>query len=426
MQKLGHTWPLFIFVRERVSTSQLALPCSSRQHKENKIQLGWALSCCLFWARVRCQGITPHHPAAILWREYEEDWFAWLFILLCSPEPEKIAGGNNSRRIQSLHNTIFQTLSVFESYVLFSLRKKEFPSVSAWETAWLPHLRQIFQSGSKQTVTMNRGACYSSRVDWASPRNQLQHWAPLWLWQQGSCLENSFCSPVDSRPFLGLTSAEWSLRAYSFILFFFLFWLFLYFPKPIWCCGWVSFPVFRSVSPSTQSHVPLKPNANLSFAEMCCELNAEGALSSWENRVVSRSVPECQVSVMHWDRDAQTLSASTGTATGIQHLPRADRAKNTQEKFWLQSPAETGCTIQTEGWELVLRISWIWRTLHWWLTLWGALWAPTSCLEPLTTQQTSNNPPTPTLQPAGSFTPLSPLPTAKSDWCLLSPQVSWT
>lgn len=313
MQKLGHTWPLFIFVRERVSTSQLALPCSSRQHKENKIQLGWALSCCLFWARVGCQGITPHHPAAILWREYEEDWFAWLFILLCSPEPEKIAGGNNSRRIQSLHNTIFQTLSVFESYVLFSLRKKEFPSVSAWETAWLPHLRQIFQSGSKQTVTMNRGDCYSSRVDWASPRNQLQHWAPLWLWQQGSCLENSFCSPVDSRPFLGLTSAEWSLWAYSFILFFFLFWLFLYFPKPIWCCGWVSFPVFRSVSPSTQSHVPLKPNANLSFAEMGCEFNAEGALSSWENRVVSRSVPECQVSVMHWDRDAQTLSASTGT-----------------------------------------------------------------------------------------------------------------
>ena len=46
---------------------------------------------------------------------------------------------------------------------------------------------------------------------------------------------------------------------------------------------------------------------------MGCEFNAEGALSSWENRVVSRSVPECQVSVMHWDRDAQTLSASTGT-----------------------------------------------------------------------------------------------------------------
>lgn len=56
-----------------------------------------------------------------------------------------------------------------------------------------------------------------------------------------------------------------------------------------------------------------------------------------------RSVP---VGVMHWDRDAQNPSASTGD-TGVQHLPRAGRAKKhcgSGEKLWLQGVAEPGCT----------------------------------------------------------------------------------
>lgn len=116
-----HTWPLFGFVWERIFTLQLALPCSSRWHKENKLQGVEPCPAPCFgqvWdARACC--CTACHPAAILGGEYG-DWSAWLFTLLCSQEPEKNAlqaGGNNSRRIQSLHNTIFQTLSVFESYV---------------------------------------------------------------------------------------------------------------------------------------------------------------------------------------------------------------------------------------------------------------------------------------------------------------------
>lgn len=83
MQKLRHTWPLFVFEWERVSTLQLALPWSSRCHKENQLQgvepcpapcfgqvwdatggqvLGRWACCC-----------TAHHPAAILGREYEEN-----------------------------------------------------------------------------------------------------------------------------------------------------------------------------------------------------------------------------------------------------------------------------------------------------------------------------------------------------------------
>lgn len=76
---------------------------------------------------------VPGHPMAQpsiqhlyrkgMWRPL----FTWLFLWLCSQEPEKMrfqAGGNNSRKIQSLQKTIFQTLYIFECRTLFSLRKK--------------------------------------------------------------------------------------------------------------------------------------------------------------------------------------------------------------------------------------------------------------------------------------------------------------
>lgn len=151
-------------------------------------------------------------------------------MLLCSQEPEKNAlqaGKNNSRRILSLRHTIFQTLSVFESYVLFSLRRKEFPSVSAWETTWLPHLRQIFQSGSNQTVTMNRAACCSSRVDLGLPQESAPALGTLVAVAARQLLGKQFFLScclflfphTDSRPFLGLTSAEWWHTGYSGLLF---------------------------------------------------------------------------------------------------------------------------------------------------------------------------------------------------------------
>lgn len=166
-----HGLCLFLYGKEFPLCSWLCLAARGGTRTSSR-----RLSLVLFWAGVGCQGMVLHwlSPSSYfrkgIWRRL---WFAQLFTLLCSQEPEKSAlqaVGNNSRRIQSLHNTIFQTLSVFESYVLFSLRRKEFPSVSAWETTWLPHLRQIFQSGSNQTVTMSRGTCYSSHVDLGLPQ----------------------------------------------------------------------------------------------------------------------------------------------------------------------------------------------------------------------------------------------------------------
>lgn len=237
MQELRHTWPLFVSVWEGVSTLQLALPRSSRCHKENQLQGAEPCPAPCFaqvWDATGGQvGMLLHCPPPSsyfrkgIWRKL---WLAWLFTLLCSQEPEKNAlqaGGNNSRRIQSLHHTIFQTLSVFESYVLFSLRRKEFPSVSAWETTWLPHLRQIFQSGSNQTVTMNRAACYSSHVDLGFPQESAPALGTLVAVAARQLLGKQFflscCLFVfphtDSRPFLGLTSAEWWHTGYSGLLF---------------------------------------------------------------------------------------------------------------------------------------------------------------------------------------------------------------
>lgn len=120
MQRLGHTWPQLVFEWQGDSTLQL----------ETKLQNA-NLSCFPFRTEgVGCQDSLWHNPSysTCTGRGCKEDLcLRWLFLWLCSQEPKKMcfqAGGNNSRKIQSLQKTIFQTLYVFECCTLFSLRKK--------------------------------------------------------------------------------------------------------------------------------------------------------------------------------------------------------------------------------------------------------------------------------------------------------------
>lgn len=126
--------------------------------------------------------------------------------------------------MQSLQNTIFQTLSIFESYVLFSLRRKEFPSsLLERQLDCLTWDRFFRVAVTRQTLWTEELVIPAPRSR-VSPGTQLRHPAPSTGSTSGCGSEEAVENTVSSLVLLIFIPPNWCHS----LLFLYLCWVMAY------------------------------------------------------------------------------------------------------------------------------------------------------------------------------------------------------